>query len=231
MFLDKIVLMKILVVEDDRSLGTLLKIRIEEYFKNVMVEHVVSAEQAEAWLSQNKPRIAIVDINLPWKSGVILAGIIKKLYPDAGIIMITGMDHVTSEELEKYSLVGFLKKPFEIKQLIQIMENFLEKKGKELKLSNIVDILQLYEVEKRKVCIEVKRTDKRGRIYMENGKILHAEIGGVEGRKALKEIITLGSEEVDIKKEESSKKTIDEPVSSLLVDILEDIEKEEKANQ
>jgi len=94
-----------------------------------------------------------------------------------------------------------------------------------------VDILQLYEVEKRKVCIEVKRTDKRGRIYMENGKILHAEIGGVEGRKALKEIITLGSEEVDIKKEESSKKTIDEPVSSLLVDILEDIEKEEKANQ
>ncbi len=226
--------MKILIVEDDVTFGSLIKMSLEEHFQNAQVTHVISAEQAEVWLSSNKPDLVIADVNLPWKSGIILARIVKKLYPDTGIIMMTGINHITSEELKKYSFVGFLKKPFDVKKLTEMIENFLRKKTEKIigrvEVSSIVDILQLYAMERKKICVRVKKNNIEGKVYMDKGKILHAELGNKQGREALKEIILLKGGTIETFEESPSQTTIDESTDAVLIDALREIDEVSKEN-
>ena len=106
----------ILLAEDDKNLGFIIKNELEEeHFSVDLVENGV-----EALLSfiENRQKIILLDIKMPKLDGINALRIMKKLDPDITVIAFSG--NARQEEIDEILRVGAEKcliKPFEIQEL------------------------------------------------------------------------------------------------------------------
>lgn len=98
---------------------------------------------------------------------------------------------------------------------------------KDLKLANII---QLNCMEKNDAVFKVDYRKYTGKIYFEEGNIVHAEFGELEGEQAFQKILGIkeGPFQVEINVK-APKKTINSPWNSLLLDNLRLIDEAEEA--
>ena len=103
----------ILLVEDDASLGDVLKIRLSQ--EGYKVEWAKNFLQAQDYLKSTKPSLMILDVGLPDGSGFDLA----KSNPGLEIIFLTAQSDAESRLLG-YTLGAseFIPKPFHLKELL-----------------------------------------------------------------------------------------------------------------
>lgn len=55
---------------------------------------------------------------------------------------------------------------------------------------DLIALLQLLNLDRRSARVSVRRDEERGEIWVEDGQIIHASLGEVEGRAAFAEIAT-----------------------------------------
>ena len=121
---------KILLVDDEPDIvkTTSLALLVEGF-------EVITAQSAEIALDKiriDSPDLFILDVMLPKMSGYELAGLLKHedKYRQLPIILITALVQKNEEELINNGIVDFyLKKPFELEQLINKIKELLNKKG------------------------------------------------------------------------------------------------------
>ena len=116
----------ILIVEDDPTLGTTLKLRLSE--ENLSISLATNLKNARELLELNKYNLAIVDIGLPDGSGFDLAVEIKKF--NIPIIFLTAQN--TAEDRLKGFEIGaadYIPKPFLLQELLLRMRKILAVKG------------------------------------------------------------------------------------------------------
>ena len=114
---------KVLVVEDNATLATMVKFVLELEGYEVLVAH--DAENAVELFSVEKPHLVISDIMLPGVDGFMLISILKKL-SDVPIIIITAL--VGLEHKRRGFEVGaadYLTKPFEPNELVMRVKSIL----------------------------------------------------------------------------------------------------------
>ncbi len=109
-------LTRILLVEDDLNLGTILK----EYLgvKGFEVVHCLNGDEGYRTFSRNRFDICIIDVMMPKMDGFTLAGKIKEISPVPFIF-------VTAKSMLEDKIVGFklgaddyITKPFSMEELI-----------------------------------------------------------------------------------------------------------------
>lgn len=127
--IDKKFSSKILVVEDNEDVCSMLDISLKKYFPNGEVLCATRVQEALDILERN-PEIDIVisDLKLPRRTGVQLCGLIKDSRPWISIIAITGY----TEEYEFWHArsMGFddyLMKPFRLGDLVASIQRESEK--------------------------------------------------------------------------------------------------------
>jgi CheY-like chemotaxis protein len=113
---------KILVVDDEKEIRTLLK----QAFTNAGydVRTASSAESALELLEEEKIHVMFLDLNLPGMNGIELCGKIKKMLPMAIIHAITG--YASMFELADCRDAGFddyFTKPMSLKALKKVAED------------------------------------------------------------------------------------------------------------
>ncbi|MEW5816356.1 MAG: response regulator [Spirochaetota bacterium] len=118
----------ILIVDDDRELNNL----IMNYLKRKLTDHLVvqafDGFEAGKLISEEKPGVVILDIDLPGIDGHKLC---KKIKEDASlnnplIISISGLDDPDEKErILKEGAVAFLPKPLDFEMLLE----FIQKSG------------------------------------------------------------------------------------------------------
>jgi two-component system response regulator GlrR len=116
---------KILVVDDDQGLLTLMKIRLEaEGYKTIISEsgeHALAREQDHAY------DMAIVDLKLTGMSGITLLEQLLRLHPHLPVIILTAHGTIASAvEATKKGAYDYLTKPFNPKDLLHRIEKALE---------------------------------------------------------------------------------------------------------
>lgn len=100
----------ILVVDDDRIiLDSLCEfLRLEEY----EVSSAASLKEATLVLQREPIDLVIADVNMPGGNGFELLHLIRKRYPDSGVIMLTGYGTIESAvEAIKMGAFDYLTKP------------------------------------------------------------------------------------------------------------------------
>lgn len=108
--------MKILIAEDDKNFGIVLKKELEE--DNYIVDLVNDGVEAVACFIENSYDFVLLDIKLPKLDGTNALRVIKKLNPEIQAITFSG--HAGNTEMAESIEAGAIKcltKPFEIAQL------------------------------------------------------------------------------------------------------------------
>ena len=114
----------IMVVDNDDSLRTLLVTWLEEFGDYEIVEY----ENGElAWKTIKdcgwRTNLIIIDFEMPKMDGMELLNKVKKLYPEIGVIMMSGLS-VATLALET-GADAFLKKPFKLEWLQKTVQELL----------------------------------------------------------------------------------------------------------
>lgn len=111
---------KILVVDDDEECREFLSDILRE--RGYRVDCAKNGNEALEYISSNQYFLIITDHNMPELKGLDLTVIIREREPELPIIGISG-EEMEGEFMEKGASF-FMKKPLDIKKLIEIVEKF-----------------------------------------------------------------------------------------------------------
>ncbi len=107
----------LLVVDDEPELRGLLS----EYFgrHGFSVRAAQDAAQARELVQQQRPELAVLDINMPGETGLSLARWLREAHPGVAIVMLTtvgeAIDRIVGLEMGADDYIG---KPFELRELL-----------------------------------------------------------------------------------------------------------------
>ena len=142
---------KVIIVEDDSSLGQAIEAALAR--EGIKSYWTTRPEEAISVFTNNKIEFMIVDCLLPQMAGVDLILKMKQLNPQSAFktIIVSGIytDKIfIQESIKKTQAISFLKKPFEIAQLIELIKNEEEKKSKKEELPARKILYQMFSKEK-----------------------------------------------------------------------------------
>lgn len=118
---------KILLAEDEPSLGQIIKESLETRNFNVLL--CEDGEEAYKIYKSESPLLLVLDVMMPKKDGFTLAKEIRLEDPDIPIIFLTAKSQ-TEDVVEGFNLGGndYLKKPFSMEELIVRINALLKRK-------------------------------------------------------------------------------------------------------
>jgi response regulator RpfG family c-di-GMP phosphodiesterase len=113
---------RILLVDDDPSLRTLLKTTFE--VADVEVIEAESAESARRRIRAARPDVIVLDVKMPGTTGLELCAELKAAPAtrDIPIVLLTGSDGGTSADAKRAGAEAFVRKPFSPLELLSIAE-------------------------------------------------------------------------------------------------------------
>jgi two-component system response regulator GlrR len=130
----------ILVVDDDRNLLELMKIRLESADHDV--DTALDEENAIKNVNTNVYDIAIVDLQLTDTDGITLMEKLHLVNPEMPVIILTAYGTLESAvEAMRKGAYSYLTKPFDARDLLLQIEKALEKRKLTAEISRLKDIL------------------------------------------------------------------------------------------
>ena len=132
---------KILIVDDDRNLLEVLKVRVEsagyDVFAAVREQDALDAARNEAF------DLSIVDLQLERSSGIVLMKELRLLLPDMPVIILTAFGTIESAvQAMKQGAYGYLTKPFNPRDLFTHIEKALENSRLTVEINRLKGLLQ-----------------------------------------------------------------------------------------
>lgn len=137
---------KLLILDDDIDILQMLKTVFNGEEMDIILES--ESEAALRFIMTERPNVAIVDINLPQKSGLQVLQEAKKIDPGLSVIMTTG-NKTTQNAIEamKYGAYDYVTKPFDMNKLKSAVHKALECNLLSRKVRYTKDTKQLSEDE------------------------------------------------------------------------------------
>lgn len=114
--------MRILLVDDDPALRTLLRTTFE--VADVAVVEADSAASARRKIRSNRPDVIVLDVNMPGMTGLELCTILKAApeTKDIPIVLLTGSEGGSADAAEQVGADAFVRKPFSPLELLAVAE-------------------------------------------------------------------------------------------------------------
>lgn len=149
--------MKILIVEDDLRIASLIKRALEE--EGFVTESAHDGLQGKKLASSTECDLIITDIILPDFTGIELCREIKRIKPDIPIIMLTALG-TTDDKVEGFDAGAddYLVKPFEMRELLARIRALLKRNNKMQSIAS--SIIRYDDLEMNLLTKTVKRNGK-----------------------------------------------------------------------
>src|SRR5579859_1449320 len=114
----------ILVADDDRAIRTVLNQALGRLGHDVRTTG--NAAQLWRWVADGEGDLVITDVVMPDENGLDLLPRIKKMRPDLRVIVMSAQNTLmTAVKATERGAFEYLPKPFDLKDLIQIVERAL----------------------------------------------------------------------------------------------------------
>jgi CheY-like chemotaxis protein len=119
---------KILVVDDEEVMRSLFTDILQD--RGYMVVTVCNGREAQEKARDTFFHVAFVDVHMPVMNGVETLRAIKEINPRTAIVMMDSFPDVLLDEAEREGAVSCIHKPFDIKEVIEVIEEAIERKEK-----------------------------------------------------------------------------------------------------
>ncbi len=192
---------KVMMVDDEVDFLTLLKLKlVNEGFDVVATDN---AEEALKLMARERPDLAVVDVVMPGMDGLAMFRKMRETggeLADIPVIFLSARDESQVKVEALYlGAEDFLIKPVDLKELAARIRNIIRRDSRlrketasastgvagDLKNLGIPDIVQTLHLGLKTACVTLKGAgEDEGRIYFENGRIRHCEVGKLSGEDA-----------------------------------------------
>ncbi len=210
---------RVLIVDDEEELLFGLSAFLSRGGWEVLTAK--NSEEALAILKTQPVDIIVTDIRMPGESGLTFLQQLKSERKDLKTVVMTAKGSPEMErEVVSLGADAYLEKPFDLDYFLRILNKVLTSKGFRgvIQELTLMDILQLLAYESGTALVEVSSPEGTGKIWIKDGKVVHAEIGDVMGTQAFERILSLEGGTFAVKRGvETDKQTIYESVDSLLL--------------
>ncbi len=192
---------QILCVDDEDIFLATIQHLFADLSQNTWRIHcAASADQALKILKANKIELVILDIVMPVLDGVQFLRILQRRYPQIKKAVLTG--NATEENRSNCFANGaelVIEKPQSgegLKSIFIMLDELITWTPQEgfqgvLRRVGLQDVIQMECLGRNSSILEVHDNRMRGRIYIENGSIIHAAAGKVAGGRALQQLLAL----------------------------------------
>jgi len=199
---------RILMVDDEVDYLTLLKLRlVNEGFDVTAAD---SAEEALASMEKIVPDLVVADVLMPGMDGIAMFRKMRgsgTACADTPLLFISGKDDLqTKVDALHLGAEDFLVKPVDLKELAARIRNIIRRDAKwrkggspgavpssgvvgDLKNLGLPDIAQTLHLGLKTACVRLQGKGGEGRIWFENGRIRHCELGDLAGESAFYEML------------------------------------------
>jgi CheY-like chemotaxis protein len=204
---------QVLFVDDESLFLETIRDLFTDWSENAWQIHCASsADQALEILKSQKIDLAVVDVNMPVLDGVQFIRVLNRSYPELKKAVITGF---ASDEKRSNCLANgaelFIEKPQSAKGLRSVftmLNELIVWKPREgfqgvLRRVGLQDVIQMECLGRNSSVLEIFNQQVRGRIYIEDGRIIHAAVGADHGEKAFQKLLALSSGEFRLQPFES----------------------------
>lgn len=210
----------LLIIDDQEDILLILE---REFRKRpgLMVHSASKPDDALRLIPQKQIDLVISDVRLGTESGFDLVRNVKRSYPEVAAILMSAYrspsNRVQAEELGVYL---FLEKPFQIAKLVEEVENYFQQRemaataeatpvpaqpkateSNELSHFKPQDLVQLFCLNGRNVVLSVAPGlgQDYGNIYIQRGRVLHADFNGKTGEPAFFDLMSLPDSVLKVK--------------------------------
>ncbi|MBL6991339.1 MAG: response regulator [Bacteriovoracaceae bacterium] len=109
----------ILIIEDHVPTNMLLKTILKK--EGYCIINATHGKEAYDLIVHNKIHIMILDVELPIMTGIELLKLLKREGRVIPSILITGRDDIDLNGLKDLGVLGHLKKPFKLEDIVEIV--------------------------------------------------------------------------------------------------------------
>jgi CheY-like chemotaxis protein/predicted regulator of Ras-like GTPase activity (Roadblock/LC7/MglB family) len=218
----------ILIVDDEETVRVTLSEWFSTNYGPGKYKTFTAANGIEAIkvLAANPIDMLITDLNMPKMDGFELLAQMKNDYPRVPLIVISAFS--TPDIKTKVVDLGalrFIPKPFSLEDLEEVdFPDILQPKKSEKGFVNGISLqsfLQLISMESKSCTLYIKANGNIGEMYLQNGELLNARTGRLEGGKAAYEIISWDDKNLTIEIDNecrNKERKIEFPIMHLLME-------------
>jgi len=193
----------VLLLDDDICLTTIVTKALRTGLPAAEVLTARSVAEAQLLVAEYKIHFFILDVNLPDGTGIDFLCDVRTFNPEARVMMITASPvpeyAVRSKEL---GVLLFRQKPVDPKEIVKLVQSHCANMGHGTSVQNAdgqfavsltclsaIDIIQLKCLSNATLVLQVASPRGIGRIYFDNGQIVHAETLDIQGEDAFEQIL------------------------------------------
>jgi DNA-binding response OmpR family regulator len=194
---------KVLLVDDDREMLLDLKESVSRKIDTVTVLTAFNGREALKCLRSQDVAMVITDLKMPEMDGMELLAAIMQHYTDIPVILMTGFGTPETERLAKQGgALEVIAKPFSADALVRRIQLLLSQQSEGGTLNNVSPamFLQLIEMEQRTCTVRLEhlRTGSKGILSFDQGELIGARAGDVQGLDAAYEILAWEPVRIDL---------------------------------
>jgi two-component system response regulator PilR (NtrC family) len=121
---------RIIVVDDDESIRTVLKVNLED--QGYIVDTAKNGRRAIKKVEEKFYNLALIDIRLPDIEGIEVLEKLEEIYPKMIKIIVTGFPSLKNAiEAMNKGANGYILKPVNMEDLLKVVKEKLEKQQRE----------------------------------------------------------------------------------------------------
>lgn len=210
----------ILLVDDETNFSWSIARALD--VKGFRVATAASVEEALAHLRTEPVELVLTDIKMPGMDGFELVEWLRVHRPETAVMMATAFGSLSMRDKAlQLGAISYIEKPIDLNALMAFLQNLFYSPGFVGRIRDIdlLDYLQLVSNTHKTKIVQLSNRLAVGRLVFENGQLVHAQQGSLEGLPAFYEIVSWsGGALTDIPFEAPLSRTVTENTAFLLME-------------
>jgi CheY-like chemotaxis protein len=185
---------RVLLVDDSAEFTDLLKQHLVKKRDPSWIVHTAdNYSGALSCLKSNKVDLVVLDINMPVMDGLQFLTMLKRSRPSLPVVVLSGIVTPTNRDYALQHGAALVLDKIDLAAGFDSIYPALEATAETpadgfhgmVRQVGLMELLQLECLGRKSSVLEIKAANAEGRIYISDGAIIHAELGGILGEKAL----------------------------------------------
>ncbi len=231
---------KVLLLDDDQEVLVLYQELLSGLPSQPEIFTANSAPRGLALLKTEPFRLLICDLRMPKMDGLQVLAIVRRRFPELRTVAMTGAQ---DEELRSraYALgvdLFWLKPDTQqnMEMFLQCIESLLGREGeggfRGVQSKGLMDIIQMECMGQSSTVLRVTRGSQVGRIWIQEGELIDAEVDGTLGEPALHRILEWKSGTFEnLPAEPERARTLNKSVGALLLEAAQAMDETQHRNK